>query len=182
MPAYELKSISEMPSYGDDWTEANQQRMYEWKSEALTLARLHYKKMTNQRTIFLVIKPAAILCSVLTATALSFSDRYPAMPFADVAILISALASLANGFDFLVGPQECYLQHKQAKCAYMNVVRTIEYMCTLPPQKRPDVEVAYVLVTGEMNNIETNAPPIPMASERSLKFPEFEQTHRKTEQ
>ena len=129
--------------------------------------------MVQQKARYVLLKSCALTCSVLTAALLAFNERYPAAYLSDIAIGTSAIVSLMSGIDFLTSPQEKYVGHKQAKSAYGNIVRTVDYFCSLPLKKRPDVEVAYVIVTGEMNNIETTSPPAPLIREGTDRFPDL---------
>jgi hypothetical protein len=75
-----------------------------------------------------------------------------------------------------VDPQDKCVRHYTAVLSYENLVRNVEYVITLPPKKRPDVEVSYVLVTTALDNICTSAPPIQRG-----RVPRFEEFNISTE-
>lgn len=161
-----------MPLYGDDWGSANQAKLYTWKRDCHALALAHSKHMRKQQLVYKCIKLIATFFVVTTSTLLAFQEqRGPGDALSQIAIVAAAIVALMNGVDFLLAPQEKSIQHKQAHDGYSNLVRTIDYFCSLPPKKRPDVEVAYVTVTGEMYNLETSAPPVEFITSRELDTP-----------
>ena len=155
---YTLEILEESPLYGDDWTEANQEQLYTWRRQCKEFAKEHHVSMLKQKARYVTLKVCITVLAVASAVIIAFNKRYNSQALSDTSIVSTGLISLFTGIDYLLSPQEKYVGHKQAASSYAHLARMIKYQCTLPPKKRPDVEVAYVIATSEMFNIETTAP------------------------
>jgi hypothetical protein len=157
--------------YGDDWTKSSQRKLIQWKFDCIRLQVKHEEaaKYAKIRRDLLTIP--IIFFSGAVTLLISVGEQWETNALNLVALLVSAIVTALTSLNSLLKPTEKHEKHVCAANAYANLVRQIDYTCTLLPVKRPDVEVAYVSVTSEMDNIATTAPPLPFQSRgRELKI------------
>ena len=82
-------------------------------------------------------------------------------------LVVSGITTFISGVNAFYSPAERVSKHIDASNKYGSLVKNIDYTLHLPPTKRPDIEVAYVHVTGQFDAIGGTAPPIP----RKLRTP-----------
>jgi hypothetical protein len=160
-----IELIEKEKLFGDDWSNTAQNQLIAWATRAVATAGIHGKQAKKFKFIYQCL---SILLIVLT----SASAAVVLMGAHTAGALVALSASFVTSLLLKVKPEESFLKHSNAVAAYDNLVRTVEYMTTLPTKKRPDVEVAYVLVTTAMDNIATTAPPIALPAKPS--FPDLE--------
>jgi hypothetical protein len=172
-PSYNLSDQDKEALYGDDWTKSSQYKLISWRSEALQLSRRHCDAgFKSKRLKYLIGMPILLLSGTITVL-LAITEQTPNQGYSVATIIISGVVTFLSALNTFLAPSEKYIAHIHASNAYANVARSIDYVVTLPPQKRPDVEVAYVQATSELNNIATAAPPLRYANQRR-KEPNFD--------
>ena len=152
--------------YGDDWTSSTQDKLEEWKVEAEKWSDWHDKAratFTWQRDCMNI---PIIAFSGLTTIMLGIKSLQSASagiidPLSVATLCMSGLTTFISGVNAFYSPAERVQKHIDASNAFGSLARSIDYTISLPPKKRPDVEVSYVCVTKTFDAIGSQAPPVP---------------------
>jgi hypothetical protein len=167
---YNLSDMDKENLYGDDWSKSSQYKLVEWRSEALQLARRHAAAAGKAKFMKYMINIPVLLLAGAVTVLLSLREQWGGAGLTTAAIVVSGVTAFLTALNTFLAPGDKFMGHVQASNAYQNVARNIDYMITLPPCKRPDVEVAYVQATSELNNIATAAPPLKFAKSKNPDF------------
>ena len=149
--------------YGDNWSSSAQQKLLLWKEEADTYSRWHdtaHRYFTRKKYI---VGVPTILFGAFTTILLGINSitEKPSCLISILALSTSCLSTICSGIQMFFSWSDRASKHNQASHAYNNLSRTIDYETNIPPNKRPDIEVAFVRVTSAFDTIGTNAPNVP---------------------
>lgn len=159
----DLEQQASENTFGDDWTNTAQDKLEAWRDEASLLSDLH----DRARTSFTVVRdylsiPVIALSGVTTiligVNAIGGEANYG---ISVSSLVVSGITTFISGVNAFYSPAERVSKHIDASNKYGSLVKNIDYTLHLPPNKRPDIEVAYVQVTGQFDAIGGTAPPIP---------------------
>ena len=146
--------------YGDDWTETAQDKLEYWKLNAVECAALHEKARKQWTRFRDLVKLPSFGLTALSAFTMGINQFYQDQTLNVVVLGLTSADLFLKAVYYHYSPSERAEQHNEASNAYSGLCRSIDYQLYLPPDKRPDVEVAFVQATTEMNAIGSRAPPV----------------------
>jgi hypothetical protein len=160
-----LSDIAHETLYGDDWASTAQDKLEDWRDEALKLSEKHDLARafyTIQRDgLNIPIIALSGITTVLLGVQAVVSSAEEIDPMSLSTLLISGVTTFLSGVNAFYSPAERVQRHIQVCNAYGSLARHIDYILHLPVQKRPDVEVSYVQATMSFDRIASEAPPLP---------------------
>lgn len=146
--------------YGDDWTDTAQDKLESWKINAVENSALHEKARKKWTRFRDTLKLPSFGLTALAAFTMGINQFYEKQSLNVVALGLTSFDLFLKAVYYHYSPSERAEKHNEASNAYAGLCRSIDYQVYLPPNKRPDVEVAFVQVTTELDAIGSRAPPI----------------------
>ena len=155
-----LEDQAQEKIYGDDWTESAQDKLEAWKINTIECSALHEKARRKWTAFRDFLKLPSFGLTALSAFTMGINQFYGRQYLSVLALGLTSSDLFLKAVYYHYSPSERAERHNEASNAYAGLCRSIDYQIYLPPNKRPDVEVAFVQVTTELNAIGSRAPPV----------------------
>jgi hypothetical protein len=166
-----IYEINEEEIVGDDWTNSAQETLLVWGKEASEFAEQHEKAAVKAKAMRDIIIFPVIFFASATTVVIAFSDISDESAFRYAALVMSGLTAFMTALNTHLKPAEKFMLHAAAANEYRSLIKDIDYMTSLHPSKRPDVEVPFTALTNRFDNISRIAPFYsPTKKKRDPKF------------
>ena len=143
---------------GDDWTNTAQEALIVWKDTAMNRANKHDIAAVNTKRLRDLLMFPIIFIASSTTIIIAFSDISHTEVFKYLALVMSGSTAALTALNSHLKPGEKFIMHSNAANEYRGLAREIEYITSLHPKKRPDVEVPFTAITNRFDNIARVAP------------------------
>lgn len=143
---------------GDDWTNCSQQTILQWGEVAVYQAKLHEDAAASSKRLRDWIMFPIVLLASSTTVLIAISDIASSDVWHYLALVFSGLTAFITGWNSHLKPGEKYILHANAANEYNALNREVQYVCSLHPKKRPDVEVPFTSISNRFDNISKVAP------------------------